>query len=97
MERRNVADVTRRLATVLMSPDLIGRPLIAPPGVPADRLTILRDGLMKALKDPEFIAEAQKRNWEVEPVSGQELESIAKKVVVQPPEVIERMKKILAN
>jgi tripartite-type tricarboxylate transporter receptor subunit TctC len=97
MERRNVPDVTRRLATVLMSPDLIGRPLIAPPGVPADRLTILRDALMKALKDPEFIAEAQKRNWEVEPVSGHELESIAKKVVVQPPEVIERMKKILAN
>ena len=97
MQRRNVPDVTRRLAIVLMSPDLIGRPLIAPPGVPADRLSILRDGLMKALKDPEFIAEAQKRNWEVEPVSGQELESIAKKVVVQPPEVIKRMKKILAN
>src|SRR5262249_29705767 len=97
MERQHVPDVTRRLATVLMSPDLIGRPLIAPPRVPADRLTMLRDGLMKALKDPEFIAEAQKRNWEVEPVSGQELESIAKKVVVQPPEVIERMKKILTT
>jgi len=97
MERRKAPEVTRRLATVLMSPDLIGRPLIAPPGVPADRVRTLRNGLMKALKDPEFIAEAQKRGWEVEPVSGQELESIAKKVVVQPPEVIERMKKILAN
>jgi hypothetical protein len=52
---------------------------------------------MKALKDPELIAEAQKRGWEVEPVSGHELEAIAKRVVVQPPEVIERMKKILAN
>jgi tripartite-type tricarboxylate transporter receptor subunit TctC len=97
MERRKAPDVTRRLATVLMSPDLIGRPLIAPPGAPGERVSILRDGLMKALKDPEFIAEAQKRGWEVEPVSGQELESIAKKVVVQPPDVIERMKKILAN
>lgn len=97
MEKRKVPEVTRRLATVLMSPDLIGRPLIAPPGMPADRVTILREALMKALKDPEFIAEAQKRSWEVEPVSGQELESIAKKVVVQPPDVIERMKKILAN
>jgi tripartite-type tricarboxylate transporter receptor subunit TctC len=97
MERRKAPEVTRRLATVLMSPDLIGRPLIAPPNLPADRVTTLRDGLTKALKDPEFIAEAQKRGWEVEPVSGQELESIAKKVVVQPPEVIERMKKILAN
>jgi hypothetical protein len=91
MERRKAPDVTRRLASVLMSPDLIGRPLIAPPGIPADRITTLRDALVKALNDPEFIAEAQKRGWEVEPVSGQELESIAKKVVVQPPDVIERM------
>ena len=60
MELRKAPEVTRRSATVLMSPDLIGRPLIAPPGLPADRMTILRDGLMKALKDPEFIAEAQK-------------------------------------
>jgi tripartite-type tricarboxylate transporter receptor subunit TctC len=97
MDRRKAPDVTRRLAAVLMSPDLIGRPVIAPPGVPAERLAILRDGLAKTLKDPEFIAEAQKRGWDVEPVSGQELESIAKKVIVQPPDVIERMKKILAN
>ena len=97
MERRKAPDVTRRLASVLMSPDLIGRPLIAPPGIPADRVTTLRDALVKALNDPEFVAEAQKRGWEVEPVSGQELESIAKKVVVQPSDVIERMKKILAN
>jgi tripartite-type tricarboxylate transporter receptor subunit TctC len=97
MEWRKASEVTRRLATVLMSPDLIGRPLIAPPNLPVDRVTTLRDSLAKTLKDPEFIAEAQKRGWEVEPVSGQELESIAKKVVVQPPEVIERMKKILAN
>jgi len=52
---------------------------------------------MKALSDPEFKAEAQKRNWEVEPVTGQELEAIAKKVIVQPPDVVERMKKVLAQ
>jgi tripartite-type tricarboxylate transporter receptor subunit TctC len=80
-----------------MSPDSIGRPLIAPPGMPPDRLAMLREALLKALNDPEFKAEAQKRNWEVEPVNGQELEAIAKKVVVQPPDVVERMKKILAQ
>jgi hypothetical protein len=52
---------------------------------------------MKALGDPQFKAEAQKRNWEIEPVTGQELEAIAKKVIVQPPDVVERMKKVLAN
>jgi tripartite-type tricarboxylate transporter receptor subunit TctC len=97
LEKRKAAEVTRRLAVVLMAPDSIGRPLIAPPGLAADRLTALREALLKALNDPEFRAEAQKRGWEVEPVSGQELEAIAKKVVVQPPDVIERMKKVLAH
>ncbi|HET8564643.1 MAG TPA: hypothetical protein VFM35_12285, partial [Candidatus Binatia bacterium] len=97
LDRRKAPDVTRRLATVLMSPDHIGRPLLAAPGIPADRAAMLRAGFMKALADPELVAEAQKRGWELEPVSGQELEAIAKKVVVQPPDVIERMKKILAN
>jgi len=97
LDKRKAPDVTRRLAVVLMAPDSIGRPLIAPPGLPADRLAILREALMKALQDPEFKAEAQKRNWEVEPVTGQELEAIAKKVVIQPPDVVERMKKVLAN
>ncbi|TMA60808.1 MAG: hypothetical protein E6J73_13150 [Deltaproteobacteria bacterium] len=97
MDKRKASEVTRRLAVVLMSPDWIGRPLIAPPGLSADRLTLLREALMKALSDPEFKAEAQKRNWEVEPVTGQELEAIAKKVIVQPPDVVERMKKVLAQ
>jgi tripartite-type tricarboxylate transporter receptor subunit TctC len=97
MDRQRAPDVTRRLATVLLSPDDIGRPLVAPPGTPQDRVTTLREAFTKALKDPGFLAEAQKRDWEVNPVSGEELESIAKKVVVQPPDVVERMKKILGN
>jgi tripartite-type tricarboxylate transporter receptor subunit TctC len=97
LDKRKASEVTRRLAVVLMSPDSIGRPLIAPPGIPADRLSMLREALMKGLNDPEFKAEAQKRNWEVEPVTGQELEAIAKKVMVQPPDVVERMKKVLAQ
>ena len=97
LDKRNAPEITRRLATVLMAPDAIGRPLIAPPGMAPDRVATLRDGFMKALADPELVIEAQKRNWELEPVSGQELEAIAKRVVVQPPEVIEGMKKILAH
>ena len=97
LEKRKATEITRRLATVLMAPDTIGRPLIAPPGMAPDRVATLRDGFMKALADPELVIEAQKRNWELEPVSGQELEAIAKRVVVQPPEVIEGMKKILAH
>jgi tripartite-type tricarboxylate transporter receptor subunit TctC len=97
MDKRKSSDSTRRLASVLLSPDRIGRPLAATPGIPPERLKILRDAFKKALGEPEFIAEAKTRGWEIEPVSGEELEAIAKKVVVQPPDVIERMKKILSH
>ena len=50
-----------------------------------------------ALKDPELKVEAEKRSYELEPVGGDEMERLAKDVMAQPPEVIERMKKVLGK
>jgi tripartite-type tricarboxylate transporter receptor subunit TctC len=97
MDKRKATQAIRRLAAVLLSPDDIGRPLAAAPGVPPERVKILREAFAKGVGDAEFLAEAKKRDWEVDPVSGEQLEEIAKRVVNQPPEVIERMKKILGN
>jgi hypothetical protein len=44
-----------------------------------------------------LVAEAKTRGWELEPVTGEELEAIGKRVMTQPPDVIERMKKILGH
>ncbi|MBI2357792.1 MAG: hypothetical protein HYV04_02565 [Deltaproteobacteria bacterium] len=52
---------------------------------------------MKTMSDPELLAEAKKRNWGVSPTSGEDLAAMAKELMVQPPEVIERMKKLLAK
>jgi tripartite-type tricarboxylate transporter receptor subunit TctC len=94
MDKRKAPDITRRLATVLLSPDNIGRPLATSPGVPAERVKLLREAFNKALTDAEFLAEAKRRGWEIERVTGEELEAIGKKVMAQPADVIERMKKI---
>ena len=51
----------------------------------------------KTMKDPELLAEAAKRGWDVDPLTGAELESLAKEVIAQPKEVIERMKWVLGN
>jgi hypothetical protein len=64
---------------------------------PQSGLKILRSVYVSALKDPELKVEVEKRNYELEPVSGEELESLAKEVMAQPPAVIERMKKVLGN
>jgi tripartite-type tricarboxylate transporter receptor subunit TctC len=70
---------------------------LATPGTPADRVRLLRETYIKMLKDPEFVAEANKRQWEINPVRGEKLEALAKEVINQPPDVIERMKGILGE
>ena len=97
MDKHKTPDVLKRFASVLLSPGVTGRPLITPPNIPVDRLKSLRDAYAKMVADPEFLAEAKKRSWDVEYVSGPELEAIAKKAVNQTPETIARLKQILAE
>ncbi len=95
LDQYKAPEVSRRLASVLLASGNLGYPIVAAPGIQADRVKILREAFMKALSDPEFLAEAKKRKLEVDPTSGEELEALAKEVITQPPEVIERIKKVL--
>ena len=49
------------------------------------------------MSDPLFQAEVKKRDYEFDPVTGEELEATAKEVISQPPEIIDRLKKVLGN
>jgi tripartite-type tricarboxylate transporter receptor subunit TctC len=97
MDKHKTPEPIKRFAAVLLSPGAIGRPIIAPPNTPADRLKLLREGYAKMVNDPDFLADAKKRDWDVEYISGQELETMAKKAVVQPPETVQMLKKILGK
>ena len=97
MNRYKTPEAGRRLATVILAAGDVGRPYVTPPGVPADRIKILRDAFTKTMNDPEFKAETEKRQLELDPTSGEELEALAKEVIAQPPEIIERMKKVLGQ
>lgn len=97
MEKYKTSEAGKRLATVLLSPGSFGRPLIGGPGIPPDRVKILRDSFMKTMKDPELLAEAKKRRWEPDPVSGETLQELAREVTSQPPEVIAKMKTVLGK
>lgn len=97
MNRYKTPEATRRLASVLLSPTAFGRPLLAPPGLPAERLKVLREAYAKMLTDRDFLADTKKRDWDVERISGEDLEAMAKKAVVQTPETIEKLKKILSE
>jgi tripartite-type tricarboxylate transporter receptor subunit TctC len=99
MDQYRVAEAKKRLATVYLGAGGFGsRPIVSTPGIPAERRQILRDAYAKTLKDPEFLDEAKKRKWpEVQYSSGVELETLAKEVIDQPPEVVDWLKTLLGK
>jgi len=97
MDKQKTSDALRRMATVVLSSGGFGRPMVAPPGMAADLARTIRTGYEKMLKDPEFIAEVKKRRYDLEPVSWEEMQNLAKEVTSQPVDVMERVKKILEN
>jgi tripartite-type tricarboxylate transporter receptor subunit TctC len=67
----------------------------APPGIPTDRLAALRIGFEGAVKDPEFLADAQRMNADVGPVSGEDVAKIIAQAFKSSPEVLARLKETL--
>ena len=97
MDEYKTSEVNRRVALVLLAGADFGRMMLVTPGTPPERVKTLRDAYAKSIADPQLLAEAKKGKMEVDPASGEELEVLVKEVMDQPPEVIERVKKIMAN
>gem|GEM_PF-2089428 len=98
MKEAKTAEPARQLLTMILAATDFGRPIIAPPGVAADKTKILRAAFTKAMSDPELLADAKAQNLEITPRSGDDLEALAKQVMAsQNPEVIERVKKLLGE
>ena len=94
-EKENTAEESRRVADVILRGGDFGRPMIVAPGTPADRVNTLREAYVKAMNNPELLAEAKKGRMDVEMVAGEQLQALAKRVMNQPPAVMKRVKKIL--
>jgi tripartite-type tricarboxylate transporter receptor subunit TctC len=97
MDQYKTQDSSRRLANVILAANEIGRPIVGTPGIPAERVKILRDAFTKAVNDQELVEEAKKKRLELDPVSGEDLQTLAGEIMAQPPEVVERMKKLLGT
>ena len=96
-DQYKVSASNRRVSQVVLASGDFGRPLMATPGTPPDRVKILREAFLKTLSDPEAAAEAKKARMDIEPSTGEELEALTKEIFDSSPEVIERAKKLLAN
>ena len=95
MNEYKTPEAGKRLATIILAVGAFGRPYVATPGLPPERAQILKTAFAKTLNDPDFQAQARERKLDIDPVAGKELESLAREVIAQPPDVVERMKKML--
>jgi hypothetical protein len=94
--RNLIADPVKKQALeFILARELLGRPFIAPPDIPADRAKALREAFVKTLQDKDFIADAEKRQLEVNVVTGEEVEEALRKAAAAPKDVIESVKKAL--
>ena len=73
-----------------------GRPFAAPPGTPADRVAALRQAFQETLRDPDFVAEAEKMQLEIEPISGQAIARLLQKANATPKRVVQRAAALVA-
>jgi len=75
----------------------LGRPFVAPPGVPEGRVKILRKAFDDTMADKAFIEEAIKLKLAVEPISGEQLTKMIAEIYKTPPQIVQRVTKILGN
>ena len=79
-------DEQRQILRLIFSRQTLGRPFLAPPDVPADRVQALRDAFMETMKDPEFLADAEKADLEITPVSGENVQKLVAEIYQTSPE-----------
>ncbi len=88
-------DEDRALLELVFSRQVIGRPFIAPPGLDAETVQVLRKAFDDTMRDPAFVAEMQKANLEVNPIPGKDVQELINRLFKTPPAVLERAKVII--
>src|SRR5262245_8277827 len=73
----------------------LGRPFVAPPDLPAERVKMLRDAFMAAMTDPEFLADAERQRLAVQPEDGEYLAALIKKIYATPQAIVERVTELI--
>ena len=78
----------RQVIRLFVAPHEMDRPLLAPPGVPAERIAALRAAFHAAMNDPGFIAEAKKQRLDILEISGPAVEQIIERAYAMPADVV---------
>ena len=86
-----------QIVRLILASQAMARPFAAPPGIPEDRKRALIEAFDKTMKDPDFLAEAEKMKADVNPVSAGAIDSLLAEVYKTPKEIIAKAAKATAN
>jgi tripartite-type tricarboxylate transporter receptor subunit TctC len=87
----------RKILELIFARQVMGRPFLAPPGIPSDRAEALRKAFTDTMKDKEFLAAADKAQLEITPVSGEQVEKLVKTMYATPAEIAQKAIALLAR
>src|SRR5262245_35131469 len=87
----------RQILKLMLIGQAMARPFAAPPGIPADRKAALIAAFERTIKDPDFLAEAEKLNFEVNPVSADKLDALLAEAYATPKDVIAKAAKAMSD
>jgi tripartite-type tricarboxylate transporter receptor subunit TctC len=90
-------DSERAVLTLFSSPSTVGRSVVAPPGLPAERVRELRQGFMETLKDPAFLDQAKKAKLDLDPLPGAELQAAIAGSGELPAELVAKARAIVES
>jgi tripartite-type tricarboxylate transporter receptor subunit TctC len=85
----------KQMFEIVFTDQVMGRPFVAPPGVPANRVAALRAGFDATMKDDAFLTEAKAQKMEIDPVSGIEITALLERVHAAPEAVIARIRELV--
>jgi tripartite-type tricarboxylate transporter receptor subunit TctC len=80
-------DEQKQILKLIFARQTMGRPYLAPPGIPADRAAALRKAFMDTMVDKDFLADAEKEKLEITPVDGADLQKLVAEVYATPPDI----------
>jgi tripartite-type tricarboxylate transporter receptor subunit TctC len=88
-------DEQRAILKLIFARQVMGRPYLAPPGLPKERIEALRRAFDETVTDKDFLAAADKAQLEITPVAGPEVEKLVREVYQTPPEIAAKAAKVL--
>ena len=80
---------------LIVSQQVFGRPYVAPPGVPAEQVKMLRDAFEAVMKDEAFMADAKQGRLDISPLRGEKVQDVVAKLYAAPKEVVQRAKQLI--